>query len=154
MKYAKWVRMCKREHYVFNRSFHIVIPQWKNSCANFIITLFQLIKCMIIPSREIREWNTSGGKKMFKKKNWQGFWFSLVGQSAAVLKPLEDIFKMVDIQKVLQQQWDHLWSSFVQDQVSHVFYFRLHETILWDNLSHSYVLFSFFLPPYKEWKEI
>lgn len=55
--------MCSTRCYTFNRTFHIVIPQRKNGCANFIITLFHLIRCMIIPWREMRGQDTTGGQK-------------------------------------------------------------------------------------------
>lgn len=43
--------------------FQIVIPQRKDGCANSIITLFHLIKCMIIPRREIKGRDTTGGQE-------------------------------------------------------------------------------------------
>lgn len=55
--------MSNTQRHAFNKTFHIVIPQWKDGCANFIITLFHLIKCMIIPQREIRGQATTGRRK-------------------------------------------------------------------------------------------
>lgn len=60
MKNAKREQMRSTQCYAFNKTFHIVIPQRKDGCANFIITLFHLIKCMIIPQREIRGQDMTG----------------------------------------------------------------------------------------------
>lgn len=70
-------KMCKREHYTFNKTLHITIPHQKSGCANFIIALFQLIKCMIIPWREIRDGNTT----------WQSFRLSLGSQACCRIMP-------------------------------------------------------------------
>lgn len=63
MKNAKREQTRYTQRYAFNKTFHIVIPQRKDGGANFIITLFHLIKCMIIPQREIRGQDTTGGGK-------------------------------------------------------------------------------------------
>lgn len=58
MKNAKREQMRNTQRYAFNKT--IVIPQRKDGCAYFIITLFHLIKCMIIPQREIRGQDMTG----------------------------------------------------------------------------------------------
>lgn len=78
VKYAKIVWMYRREHFrirPWQRPSHIVIPPWKNGCANLIITLFQLIKCMIIPWREIRGFENNGLTKLL----------ALIGQPSVLL---------------------------------------------------------------------
>lgn len=103
MKYVKWVKMCKRERYTFNRTFHITMHQWKNGCANSIITLFQLIKCMIIPWREIRGGNTAEGIR--RRKPDEAFVSDWAAMRGAALCPLEDISNTVDVEKIIRQKW-------------------------------------------------
>lgn len=89
VKYARIVWMYEREHFkirLWQRPSHIVIPPWKNGRANFIITLFQLIKCMIIPWREIRGYENNWLTKLFGS-HW-------ATKHVALLCPLKDIFSV------------------------------------------------------------
>lgn len=94
--------MCKREHYTFNRTFHITIPRQKNGCANFIITLFQLIKCMIIPWREIREGDTT----------WQSFCLSLGSEACCWIMPFGRHFLYDRYGNCVTTAVAESWSSF------------------------------------------
>lgn len=103
MKYVNSLKMCKREHYTFNRTFHITIPRQKNGCANFIITLFQLIKCMIIPWREIREGDTT----------WQSFCrLSLGSQACCWIMPFGRHFLYGRYGNCVTTAVAESWSSF------------------------------------------
>lgn len=94
--------MCNTRRYAFNKTFHIAMPQRKDGCANFIITLFHLIKCMIIPQREIRGQDTTGRKKRWQQCHW-------AAKHAAGLCPLRDTVNMVDVTMSLQQQFPPLF---------------------------------------------